>query len=229
MSVLDKAYYTLEEVESRWHLPHRDVVYLAENGLLRLSVRLYGVQLERGLLEAASDGRPWTVPTDQAWFTGLQDLLEADAHRLFRDGQVVVREFDAPDHEYIHLREPTEEILVRVPDVVVRKEERDRVEATFSLNGAASGETPRLQQSNGYAEVRLDGRTYHLGTLQARVVERLHQAALAGNPWCAGKAVLGEVGSASTRMADVFKSQRDWRRLIESDRRGRYRLNLPPR
>ena len=37
MSLIDKAYFTLEEIEERWQLPHRDVVYLAENGLLKLS------------------------------------------------------------------------------------------------------------------------------------------------------------------------------------------------
>ena len=46
MSLIDKAYFTLEELEERWQLPQRDLVYLAENGLLRLSVRLFGVEIE---------------------------------------------------------------------------------------------------------------------------------------------------------------------------------------
>ena len=54
-------------------------------------------------------------------------------------------------------------------------------------------------------------------------------AAIAGAPWCIGKSVLADCGSASTRLSDVFKSQEHWRRLIESDRRGRYRLRLPQR
>jgi len=28
-------------------------------------------------------------------------------------------------------------------------------------------------------------------------------------------------------LADLFKTQKDWRTLILSDRKGRYRLNLP--
>ena len=45
---IEKDYYALEEMEERWGLPRRDLVYLAENGLLKVSVRLYGVRIERG-------------------------------------------------------------------------------------------------------------------------------------------------------------------------------------
>jgi hypothetical protein len=67
------------------------------------------------------------------------------------------------------------------------------------------------------------------GPVLARVVKRLHDAAISAIPWCEGKLILGEAGSSSTRMADVFKSQPHWRRLIESDGRGRYRLRVPQR
>ena len=65
MSLIDKAYFTLEEIEERWQLPHRDVVYLAENGLLKLSVRLFSVRIEQGYYDELNDG-DWTrVPTEQ--------------------------------------------------------------------------------------------------------------------------------------------------------------------
>ena len=56
MSLIDKAHFTLEEIEERWQLPHRDVVYLAENGLLKLSVRLFHVRLEWGEFEELGNG-----------------------------------------------------------------------------------------------------------------------------------------------------------------------------
>lgn len=229
MSRLDKAYYALDEVEARWRLPRRDVVYLAENGLLRLSVRLYGVHLECGTIEEMGDGRRLPLAAERLWFTGLQDLLDCDAHRLFREGQVTVGRFAAPAGEYCWLIEPTDEVAIHLSDVVVRKEERERVEAEQGLGSPDPAPGAELSERNDYAEVRLGGRTYLLGPLQARVVKHLHAAARAGRPWCFGKLVLAEVGSASSRMADVFKSQREWRRLIESDRRGRYRLKLPGR
>jgi hypothetical protein len=93
MSVIDKAYFTLEEIEERWQLPHRDVVYLAENGLLRLSVRLFDMRLEWGEFEDLGNGDWNRIPTDQRWFSGLQDLRERDAFRLFRDGEVAIGQF----------------------------------------------------------------------------------------------------------------------------------------
>lgn len=228
MSLIEKAYFTLDEIEDRWQLPRRDVVYLAENGLLRLSVRLYAVYLEQGYYEEM-DGGDWArIPTQHGRFTGLQDLHEHDAFVLFRDGQAQVEAFAAPAAEYRWLVEPTASIMVCERDVVVRREERDRVECSPGLVRAGVANGASFRQLNGYAEVHCSGVVFHLGPVQARVVQRLHEAALAGVPWCAGKAVLGEAGSACTRMADVFKSQRHWRRLIESDRRGHYRLHLRP-
>jgi hypothetical protein len=227
MSLIDKAYFTLEELEERWELPHRDVVYLAENGLLTLSIRLSNVRLEFGEYHEAADGDWFSVPTDQRWFSGLQDLREDDAFRLFRDGQASIEVFAAPALEYCYLLEPTDSITIRTSDVVVRREERDRVERQHGLVRAGVPRGPVFQQVNDYSEVRLSGLIFKLGSVQSRVVKQLHRAALTGEPWCHGKTLLHAAGSACTRLADLFKSQRHWRQLIESDRRGRYRLRLP--
>lgn len=80
--------------------------------------------------------------------------------------------------------------------------------------------------SADYLEVRCNGCRFKLGPIQAEVVRALHEAALAGEPWQNGKAIRHGAGSRSLRMADVFKSQKNWRRLIRSDRRGGYRLDL---
>jgi len=53
----------------------------------------------------------------------------------------------------------------------------------------------------------------------------LHEAARRGEPWQSGKAILSAAGSKSLKMSDVFKSQKQWRSLIESNGRGNYRLN----
>jgi hypothetical protein len=228
MSLIDKAYFTLEEIEERWQLPHRDVVYLAENGLLTLSVRLFNVRLELGEYDETADGRWFSVPTDQRWFSGVQDLLQHDAFRLFRDGQASIERFAAPaDYDYCELLGPPESLIVRVSDVVVRREECERVESQHGLVRAGTPRGPVFQQLNDYSEVRLSGLIFKLGSVQSQVVKQLHQAALTGEPWCHGKALLHAAGSACTRLADLFKSQRHWRQLIESDCRGRYRLRLP--
>jgi len=51
MAGIEKDYYILEEIEERWGLPRHDIAYLAENGLLKVSVRLYGIHIEYGSIE----------------------------------------------------------------------------------------------------------------------------------------------------------------------------------
>jgi hypothetical protein len=227
MSLIDKAYFSLEELEERWQLPHRDLVYLAENGLLRLSVRLFGVEIECGIYEEGADGEWFSAAMERRRFTGFQDLQERGVFRLFRQEQIDVVQFHAPGNEYCHLIGPTGNVSICRDDLLVRREERDRVEAQHALVRKGSSAPASLQQSNDYREVRTAGLLFNLGPVQARVVKRLHEAASASDPWCEGKLVLGKAGSASTRMADVFKSQPHWRRLIDSDGRGRYRLRVP--
>lgn len=224
MSLIDKTYFTLEEIEERWQLPHRDIVYLVENGLLTLSVRVLNVRLELGEYQELANGDWGRLPTDQHRFSGLRDLGQYDASRLLRDGHANVDGFAAPAGEYCDLLEP-ESIPVRACDVVIRREERDRVEHQHGLAGATKpAVTSIFRQVNDYGEVHVAGRVFNLGQLQSRVVKQLHRAAITGDPWCSGQALLAAAGSSSTRVSDLFKSQRDWRQLIESDRRGNYRL-----
>ena len=104
-------------------------------------------------------------------------------------------------------------------------EERDRFEIE---TGFSPGEKPMEEAifiySAYYLEVRCNERRFKLGPIQAEVVRAMHEAVQAGEPWQNGKVILSRDGSKSLRMADVFKSQTDWRQLIRSDRCGGYRL-----
>lgn len=207
----------------RWGLPRTDAVYLAENGRLRLSVRVFGLPIERGECEDAGDGQCFRIPYERGRFDGLLDILDRDAFTLFREGQVAVKTFHAEGNEYIDVLD-SEPLVVREGDIVVTKAERNRFERNLRLSEPKRAPAESLRQVNEYREVRIGEDVYHLGAIQARVVKHLHVAARSGNPWCTGKAVLAAAGSQSTRMADVFKSQPRWRRLIESNGRGHYRL-----
>lgn len=221
--LVEKDYYTLEEIAERWKLPMRDLAYLAENGLLRVSVRLFGVEIERGTFEEFGDGQWQRMPYDRVRIDGLEDLTERDAFTVFRTGAAQVDRFNGEGAEYVDLMQP-EFLTVRIADLLVRRTERDRVEAKHGLGRVNGHAAPAFQAGDDYREVRAGGLVFHLGPIQAEVVRHLHVAAENGAPWCVGKVVLGAAGSLSTRMADVFKSQPHWRRLIDSDRRGRYRL-----
>ena len=56
MTRIRKSYFTLEELASGWGLPEADLRYVAENGLLKLSVRVVGVFMEFGILGGSGDG-----------------------------------------------------------------------------------------------------------------------------------------------------------------------------
>ena len=77
---------------------------------------------------------------------------------------------------------------------------------------------------NEFAKVITGGRIYHFGRIQAKVISQLYAASFTNSPWLFGKDILYKAGSHTTRVSDLFKSQPNWRLLIESDRRGNYRL-----
>jgi hypothetical protein len=113
-----------------------------------------------------------------------------------------------------------------IGDLLLRREERDRFEAETGFSGAEVGpKLPVFSASADCHEVRCGEHQFRLGPIQAQVVRALHEAARRGEPWQSGKAILSTAGSKSLKMSDVFKSQKQWRSLIESNGRGNYRLN----
>jgi len=71
---IDKLYFTLPEVLERWRLSETDLVYLAENDKLRLSVRVFHAAVEFGDIEEGADGERFRVPWERKPFSGLLDL-----------------------------------------------------------------------------------------------------------------------------------------------------------
>ena len=55
MRLLAKDYFTLGELVDEWCLPEADILYLAENGQLRLAVRVFGLAVEKGDIEVTDD------------------------------------------------------------------------------------------------------------------------------------------------------------------------------
>jgi hypothetical protein len=228
MPLRDKAYFRLDEIQARLRLSRGDLTYLVENGLLKASVRIWHALMEEGEYDRAADGQTFRLPIEQRRFSGLLDLRPEDTYRLFRDQTALINAFDAPEGAYLVVLRPEDGVEVRLDDLVVRRDERDRFErqqrpAPPRINGNA------FKVVGDYKQVIIADRLFHLGTCQAEVVRLLHEAAKTEEPWRYGKAVLAAAGSSCTRMADLFKSQRHWRELIASDGRGHYRLAIPLR
>lgn len=59
---------------------------MIENGLLRTSLHLVGVHIERGLLEI-DRGQEFHIPNERTCFTGLVDVMVRDAALALRGGE----------------------------------------------------------------------------------------------------------------------------------------------
>ena len=93
--------------------------------------------------------------------------------------------------------------------------------------GAADrgGAEPPFTHTADYSEVTLNGETYlFTGFVQREVIRFLHEAVNNDRPWQPGKAVLYEAGSTNAKMINLFRDHPCWGILIESNRRGLYRL-----
>jgi hypothetical protein len=222
---IDKLYFTLKEVAERWQVKMDDLAYLAENGDLRVSVRLYNVHLEEGIYELDTrDDHPYRIPLDQSRFSGLQDLTACDAHKAFRYGEAQVTNFYAHGDAYVEIIEPSDSVIVQLPQLLIRREERDRIEAEHDRAGNSVADGIAFQHDEDFRNLRVGQLRVTLGRLQGAVVKHLYEAARSGDGWCFGKSVLAAVGSTSKRMSDVFKSKPERTLLFESDGRGRYRF-----
>ena len=178
---IEKAYFTLPEILDRWSISEADLIYLAKNDKLRLSVRVFGVPLELGDYEETHEGERFRVPTEQSRFSGLLDLYAQDVFQLFRCSEVHLSDFRTPRASYATLYGEADPIFVMIGDLLLRREERDRFEAETGFSGVETGpQLPVFNASLDYQDVRCDGHQFRLGPIQAQVVRALHEAARRG-------------------------------------------------
>ena len=230
MSLIRKEYFRLDEVIDDLGLSGTDVLYLAETGQLRLSVRVFSLMLESGIVEEIDTNDWQSFPEETAPHSGLLELRERDAHEVLKTGATEVQCFHAPPGSYLCRPDHASTFPVQARDLLIRDTELQRLKALVghqpaeTAAPASSNPCPGFVHSPDYRMVQIAGETFSLGVYQAAVVRILHQAALAGNPWCSGVAILAEIECSTLRMSDLFKSKRGWRRLIGSNSRGMYRL-----
>ena len=133
---IDKSYFTLPEILERWQITEADLIYLAENDKLRLSVRVFGAPMEFGDIEEDDRGQPYRVPWEQSYYSGLLDLHARDVFQLFRCGEVHLESFRTPRADYAETWGDAKPVLVMIGDLLLRRDERDRFEVEQIENGA---------------------------------------------------------------------------------------------
>ena len=106
MSLIEKEYFTLAEVIDALGMPWTDIIYLAENGHLRLSVLVFQLPVDWGYCDDAGQHDWDRVPLDDpSNLTGLVDLGDRDAHLILKNGSAAVADFKAKPKEYCNISE----------------------------------------------------------------------------------------------------------------------------
>jgi hypothetical protein len=90
---IEKDYFALSEILRRWSIGEDDLIYLAENNQIRLSIRVFNQFLEFGDYDTDIDGTRFRVPCEERVFSGLLDLHACDVFHLFRCGEAHLNEF----------------------------------------------------------------------------------------------------------------------------------------
>jgi hypothetical protein len=219
-----KSYYSCDEIAERWNTNRDDLLVFAMDGLLELSVLLIGREIELGSLV---DGRK--VKEEVKTFTCPLPAYPEDLWRAMKGGAASIGRFKtAHADRYAVPANESRRWPMWDSSVVITREERDRFERTHNLTpDVKEARATDFSHSSDYSIVTLSGRTFQLGALQAGMVRMLHAATRTGDGWVSGRDLLDEVRSASTYIGHVFKSQHQWQQLIQSDGRGKYRLNMP--
>ena len=220
MQLPARSYYYLEEVAAAWNVQIRDLLDFAVGGALRCSTLVNNTRVQK--LDESGAAR-------EEWVSGLQGIVAQDLIEVIRTGVVWVRRFSGGKEAVLEFASDQVALEVAMEHIMVTREDRARFEA------AARGDAPQetvgtatFQHSANYYEVTLSGRKYIFGPAQAGVVRKLHEAFLAGEPWCHRGELTKQTGGQ--RLVDLFKRKKDpsWRDLIVSDGRGKWRLNLDP-
>ncbi len=239
MALPTREYFYLKELAKRWSATELDVQYYIENNLLNASVWLWNVNIEIGHYESISYKDANNVIDDVRSGSGLYVLRPNDCRHIFRRGSITLKYLSTDDKsKYCKIiKENGIELFPK--DIVITHQECCAFEKQNSIyvndccfncndsNQASIHKIPlNFKQECNFNKVEINGITLSLGPVQANVVRLLYDAHMAGSPWLYGKEILYESKSETTKMVDLFKRNNNWRRLIISDGKGRYRLNL---
>ena len=208
----------IEDLAQRWKCRVSTIEALAETDKLRFCVR-------PAALEIALAGTP--PETYNAIFRKLANL--------YLDHRYVYLMFKNKEHkvEITHIGFYDVQRLLKDPlrvdffDLVIPISQIEEFE--FMHRNTAQNVNEFKLLSDDFTCFVWQGHEYRFGEMQAKVIKRLWQAREDGKPWVYGKYILRDIGSTTDRIRNIFSHNKQWRRIIQSDKTGKYKLNLPPK
>lgn len=232
----ERVFYSTNELQALWELSASDIQYYLLEGFLIAHVWLPMMSVYEVLME--TNGNQILCTKELKHWEGYTPLYSHQCRTLYRTGKVYLRDFMCPgENKKFFLPETANSIPVHLSDLVILSDERKRFEkehkfvclssCRVKVDGKVIGSVLAKKPSHfeqAFRKVHHAGIDFSFGTIQATVLQQLYEAAQSGEPWQSGKKLLERAGSVSFTMQNVFKSNPHWRKLIDSDGRGEYRL-----
>lgn len=239
MPLPGREYFTLDRLSKRWDIGKGRVRHYVETGRLTCTVWLKQSLAELGKFDRQQNGREVFQSKMQVWVKGFVGVTAEDCRWIFRDGKTRCSCFlsiKQPGY-YLQLKCEEPDCLIKRKDLVVMYDEVERFERNYLIQQnflmRCTERKPSLslmpktfEHSNDYQTVRIGDWQFRFGMVQAKVIQRLHEASKTDQPWVHGKILLDRAGSQCLQLKNLFRNKPDWRECIESDGRGYYRLNL---
>jgi len=212
------AFLGIEDLAQRWKCRESTIEALAETDKLKFYVR--PAALEIALAEAPAET-----------YNNLLQTLS----RMHVDHRYIYLMFNDKEHKIeiarignIDVRKILSNPLrVGFFDLVVPTDQIENFELIHSNVSRTDNELKML--SEDFTCFIWHGREYNFGEQQAKVIKCLWQARENGQPWMYGKTILKNIDSSMDRIKDIFGRNKYWRRIIISNNKGKYKLNLPPK
>lgn len=220
---LHTPYYGIDELEKEWDVSSSRVKNWLISGALQSHILL-------PIMSVYSLKETFNGAAQLEHFEGFVPLSQYHCQRLFRSGQVTLREFSSQcGNQRYRLPDSSEDIFAHTSDLLVLADQREQfekkkdeqLEATISpMDKSATPLSPADFECIYFA-----GETHHFGFVQAQVLYTLYQDFHHSSNWTNGKRLLAAAGSKSFTLSNVFKRKPIWKQIIQSNGRGDYRLH----
>ncbi len=243
MPLPKKKYHTLHDLANRWKVSFNDIKYYVEHNELSVCCWLDYRKYMRFICSEEDN----KITCEYSRFEGYVGLGASNCRKIFKYKKYKIINFiDLIDKKFCYTVMPnSKDIILSIDDMVITDEERTRFEKENDLESESYPISPckaeiigKLNNQSDEYKTRsrglylntkkyqylYNGTPFTLGPIQANIVKQLAEVHSSKSPWVNSKKLLKDSGSNAVRIRDVFKTHSLWSEIIDSDRRGNYRL-----